>query len=101
DWKHAFLAERKLAAVDGGVADLADASVGHDQDDITASAGGERNEVRVEADRPLRTVTAHLAADIGPDLGRLAGRNALGRLAEAAKNIPLRKTDHRLLSDLV
>ena len=101
DRKDAFLAERKLAAVDRGVADLADVSVGHDQHDVAASAGRERNQIRVEADRPLRAVAAHLPAGIGPDLGRLAGRNALSGLTEASENVPLRKADHRLLRDLV
>ena len=101
DRKDAFLAERKPAAIDRGVADLANLGVGHDQDDIAASGGRERKQIRVEANRPLRTVAAHLAADVGPDFRRLAGRNALGRLAKTSENVPLRKADHRLLRDLV
>src|SRR5580704_16284716 len=75
DRKDAFLAERKPAAIDRAVADLANLGVGHDQDDIAASGGRERKQIRVEANRPLRTVAAHLAADVGPDFGRLAGGN--------------------------
>src|SRR6185437_5762850 len=84
-----------------GVADLADVGVGHHQDDITASACRERRDVRVEQKRPLRPVAAHPPSGIGPDLGRLARRDALSGLAETSENVPLRKADHRGLRDLI
>ena len=101
DPKDAFLAKRQVIAADSRVAGVADVGVGHHQGDVAASALGQGNEICVEADRPLGPVTPHPPSDIGPDFGRLAGRDALGGLAHASENVPLRKADHRGLRDLV
>jgi hypothetical protein len=42
-----------------------------------------------------------LSADIGPDLGRLAGWGAVRGRAQASEDVPLREADHRLLRDLI
>ena len=97
-----FPTERQGAAVYGRVADhLADVGVGHHQHDVATSWRRKGKQIRVEANRPLRAVAAHLPADIGPDFGRLTGRRPLGRLAETSEDLPLREPNHRLLRDLV
>src|SRR5579863_1302929 len=91
DREQAFLAKRERAAVRRGIGDLAHVSVGHHQLDLAGLRLGDRLEIGVEADRPLRTVAARPGTGVGPDFRGLAGPGASGRPAQAGENMPLRE----------